>query len=315
MESWLGVEVRHLAALAAVNEERSFRGAADRLGYVQSAVSQQIAHLERLVGVRLVERARGHSRVELSKAGLLLLQHAEQILSQLGAAASDLQALADGGAATLRVGMYESLATRLLPRALTRLGASGSEVRVETAEAICDAPLFGRVESGELDAAFAELPLAKGPFEAQELLVDPLVLLVQADSPLARRGSRPELADLTELPFVVDPTWRMFERVEAEFGAAGLRLDRRFSASTNGAVQALVGAGLGVAVLPRLAVDPDDPTTEAIEMEGVLPARTLVLYWHRQRSHGAALDSFRAAVAEAAGELSAPVPPASAMVA
>src|SRR5205809_289204 len=74
-ERWLGIELRHLAALEAVAEEASFNRGASRLGYTQSAISQQIAALERAVGQRLIERPGGPSRVALTPAGHLLLRH------------------------------------------------------------------------------------------------------------------------------------------------------------------------------------------------------------------------------------------------
>ena len=80
-DGWLGVEVRHLAALRAVAQEGSFGGAALALGYTQSAVSQQIATLERAVGERLVERPGGPRRVSLTEAGVVLLRHAERIVA------------------------------------------------------------------------------------------------------------------------------------------------------------------------------------------------------------------------------------------
>src|SRR5262245_22870931 len=92
---WLGIELRHLAALLAVADEASFNRAADQLGYTQSAISQQIAALERIVGQRLVDRGtRGH-RIKPTEAGRILLRHARSILGELSAAHADLEAYAE----------------------------------------------------------------------------------------------------------------------------------------------------------------------------------------------------------------------------
>src|SRR2546423_7882673 len=100
-DQWLGVELRHLAALEAVAEEGSFGRAAQRLGYTQSAVSQQIAQLEKVVGAKLVERPGGPRAVSLTDAGRLLLRHADAIVARLAAAQADMRALQAGEAGSL----------------------------------------------------------------------------------------------------------------------------------------------------------------------------------------------------------------------
>ena len=92
-DHWLGVELRHLAALEAVDAEGSFGRAAIKLGYTQSAISQQIATLERIVGERLVERPGGPRPVALTEAGRMLLRHAKAIMARLQAAQADLKRL------------------------------------------------------------------------------------------------------------------------------------------------------------------------------------------------------------------------------
>ena len=114
-DRWLGVELRHLAALQAVAEEGSFGRAATRLGYTQSAVSQQIATLERLVGVRLVERPGGPRPVSITEAGTVLLRHADGIVARLRAAQADLAALQ-----TARPARCASAPTRAWARASCR---------------------------------------------------------------------------------------------------------------------------------------------------------------------------------------------------
>src|ERR1700679_4127902 len=86
LDRWLGVELRHFAALDAVETEGSFGRAAVKLGYTQSAISQQIATLERIVGEQLIERPGGSRPVSLTEAGRLLLRHARAIVARLQAA-------------------------------------------------------------------------------------------------------------------------------------------------------------------------------------------------------------------------------------
>ena len=111
----VGVEARHLAALQAVAEEHSFSRAAERLGYAQSAVSQQIAALERAVGLKLVERPGGPRPVSLTEAGEVVLRHADRLLARLGALRADLDQLVAGESGTIRVGTFQSAGARILP--------------------------------------------------------------------------------------------------------------------------------------------------------------------------------------------------------
>src|SRR2546423_13165818 len=120
-DNWLGVELRHFAALQAVASEGSFGRAAERLGYTQSAISQQIQTLEKIVGEKLVERPGGPRPVSLTEAGHLLLSHAESIVARLQAAQADLHALRSGEAGVLRVGTCPSCRAGLVPRSLRPL--------------------------------------------------------------------------------------------------------------------------------------------------------------------------------------------------
>src|SRR2546421_5106584 len=172
-DSWLGVELRHFLALEAVSREGTFGKAATALGYTQSAVSQQIAALERIVGHRLVERPGGPKPVSLTEAGQLLLTHADAIAARIAAAQADLTALGEGQAGTLRVGVFQSVGQRILPELMRRYLHAWPQVRVTLTESANDEELLALVERGELDLTFSDLPLTEGPFDSVELLRDP----------------------------------------------------------------------------------------------------------------------------------------------
>src|SRR5262245_41777976 len=146
-DRWLGVEIRHLAALRAVAEEGTFGAAALKLGYAQSAISQQIAALERHVGRRLFDRPGGSRPVTLTRAGELLLEHAESIMARLAAARIDLDSLADEDVdRPIRVGAYQTVASVILPLILQELGADPGEVEFDLHESNDDTELLRPLE-------------------------------------------------------------------------------------------------------------------------------------------------------------------------
>jgi DNA-binding transcriptional LysR family regulator len=298
-DRWLGIELRHLIALEAVSRETSFGKAAISLGYTQSAVSQQIATLERIVGEKLVERPGGPRKVSLTEAGELLLRHAQAIVSRLSAAEADLDALSNGQAGSIRVGIYQSVGEHILPRLMQRFIESWPRVDVRLEEAVNDVDLLAKIESGELDLSFADLPLPEGPFEAVELLADPYVFVLSSDL---------EPPDSATLEAVVGYDLigfrgcRSLNQIEA---AAPEPLRFVFRSDHNGTVQGMVAAGFGAAIVPRLTVDADDPRIQVVELEDV-PPRMIAMAWHRDRHRSPAARAFVELAQQVSAEL-APV--------
>ena len=310
MESdrWLGVELRHFAALEAVAREGSFGRAAVSLGYTQSAISQQIQTLERLVGERLLERPGGPRAVSLTEAGRLLLRHAEAIVARLHAAQADMAALASGQGGRLRVGTFQSVGARVLPAVMRRFAAEWPHVELILTESASDEELQRLVERGELDLAFAMPPLLDGPFDSLELLADPYVLLVPAEHELAElpRASLVELGDLT---LIGNRACRSTQLAEDELTQRGVTVDVAFRSDDNGTVQGLVGAGFGAALVPLLTVNRHDERVRVLELDPEIPPRRIALAWHRDRHRSPAARAFAEVAAEVCAGVAASLTP------
>jgi DNA-binding transcriptional LysR family regulator len=280
---WLGVEVRHLAALRAVADEGTFGAAALSLGYAQSAISQQIAALERYVGHRLFDRPGGSRPVRLTRAGELLLGHAETIMSRLSAARIDLDSLGEDDCGTvLRIGAYQSVARAILPLVLQELGVDSSELEFDLRESNDDRVLLGLLETGELDVAFAELPLPEGPLEATRLLEDPYVLIVPEDHELSLLDRPTTLEELAGEPLITFKC-NSSGRITETFARTGLSPRFGPQVEDGGTLVALVHAGLGLGLVPRLAADIDGKPLVAIPVESRLAPRIVAIAWHRDR--------------------------------
>jgi DNA-binding transcriptional LysR family regulator len=301
-DRWLGVELRHLAALEAVARERSFGRAAEALGYTQSAISQQIAALERAVGERLVDRPGGPRSVSLTEAGELLRRHAEAIVARLEAARADMAALAEGQAGTLRIGTFQSVGARVLPELMRRFVVDWPRVDLQLSESPSDDELLELVERGALDLSFAMEPLAEGPFETIQLLQDPYVLVVPADSGLAARETA-RLDDLGELSLIGNRACRSTRLAESELRVRGVQPSVSIRSDDNGTVQGLVAAGVGAALVPLLAVEQLDERVRVLGLEPEIPPRRISLAWHRDRHRSPAARAFVELAAELCGEL------------
>jgi DNA-binding transcriptional LysR family regulator len=155
---------------------------------------------------------------------------------------------------------------------------------VTLTESADDRELLSLVERGELDLTFSDLPLVEGPFESVELLRDPYVLVVSATSDI----ESPSLREIAQMDLIGHKHCRTLVRVEAAFRQP---LRYVFQSDHNQTVQALVAAGVGAALVPRLTIDENDETTRIVELPKI-PPRMLAIAWHRDRYRSPAARAF-----------------------
>jgi DNA-binding transcriptional LysR family regulator len=258
----LMIDVQRLAVLREVARAGSFAGAAAALHHTPSAVSQQVAALERSVGIVLVDRStRG---VRLTEAGRLLVTTAESVHAELTVAERQLRELRDEGPPTLTVVTFPSAGEPLLAPALTPLTA-GRHVAITVVEAEPDGALAA-IREGTADLALLyhfHLPepprgwaAAAGPGTYTPLLREPFRLVVPATHPLADRP-RIDLADFADDRWIHG--WGgPAEVVDALAALAGFRPQVVCRSSDYRFMSALVGAGVGVTLLPALALPERD---------------------------------------------------------
>ncbi len=249
------LSVGRLRVLKEVAYRGSFSAAAQALSYTQSAVSQQIAALEAETGMALLER---HPRgVSLTAAGQTLVGHAEGILARLDAAEAALAAIAGLRGGQLRMASFPTAGATLMPLAIANFRASYPDVELTLAEGEPQ-DIVPRLRAGELDLALlfefaGESALDEGMTRV-ELLQDPMYLALPHDHPLAGK-SRLRLEDLADEAWVQtsrsSPCARHVVRC---CHAASFEPKVSFESDDYQTVQGLVAAGVGVALIPELAL-------------------------------------------------------------
>ena len=245
--AWAGLEMRHLLALMAVVETGTFSKAAEQLGYTQSAVSQQVATLERMVSTPLFERPGGPRPVRLTAAGEMLLTHARAVLARVSSAATDLRALASGEQGELRVGTLPSVGTKILPRLLGTFRAEWPGIQIVLRESRDSAELLHAVEAGDIDVTFIDIgPYETGPLEVRPLLDDPMVFLAPAGAPEAGQPTV-SIADIAHLPMIGTRNIGCRQIVDAAFRQAPGSPRYVFRSDDHPTIQGLIGSGMAYA--------------------------------------------------------------------
>jgi DNA-binding transcriptional LysR family regulator len=251
----LVLDLRRLRVLAEIAERGSLSAAADALGYTASAVSQQLAALEREAGVELVDRhARGTT---LTDAGEMLLIHARRLLAGEQAARSELMAFASGERGRLRKGWFTTAGAALMPFALATFLREYSGVELVLSE--CDPDQAAQaLRAGELDLALIyqfELDEDPAPDLSQTMLItDRAYIGVPANNRLAGR-TRLTLSHFREEPWVQGVREGVtLTALPTACRAAGFEPLIVFRTDDHLVVQGLVAAGVGVALLPHIAI-------------------------------------------------------------
>ena len=249
------LNVARLKILREVAHRGSISAAAEGLSYTQSAVSQQVAALEAETGLALLER---HPRgVSLTAAGQTLVGHAEAILSRLDAAEEAMAAIAGLRGGRLRMASFPTAGATLMPRAIARFRSLHPEVELSLAEGEPQ-DVAPRLRGGELDLAllfeFEGETLEGERMTRAELLEDPMFLALPRAHRLATR-ERLRLGDLSREAWVQtsqeSPCARHVVRC---CHAAGFEPNVAFESDDYQTVQGLVAAGVGVALIPRMAL-------------------------------------------------------------
>jgi len=296
--AWPGLEMRHLFALMAVVDTGTFSGAAEELGYTQSAVSQQVGALERIVGTPLFERPGGRRPVRLTTAGEVLLTHAQAVLARVSSAAADLRALASGEQGELRVGTLPSVGTKVLPRLLGTFREEWPGIEIVLRESRDCGELIRAVETGDVDVTFIDIgPYETGSLMVRPLLDDPMVFLAPAGAPEAGRRAM-SIADIAQLPLIGTRNVGCRQIIDASFRKASVLPTYVFRSDDTPTIQGLIGSGLAYSVLPLLTVDEHDPNVAVVPIRPEPPPRRLGITWHPERTPPPALQPFVEAAVE-----------------
>jgi DNA-binding transcriptional LysR family regulator len=295
------LSLQRLRMLRELHRRGTVTAAAAALHYTASAVSQQLAQLERDVGARLFERL--GRRVQLTELGLVLTEHAEEIIGSVERATLALEEAQEGVSARLTAGVWASVASGLLPAALTALGAEHPGIQVRTKE-LAPEDTEGAVRDGALDFSFvidySNYPMSWDPALARVVIaVERLHAAVPAGAVPSATLSLPGLA---EHPWILAGPRSHFGRaVRIACQRSGFEPKINHEVGEQATALAMVAAGLGVTLVSDLGLSLCPPGVDIVSLtEPVM--RTVSIAYRMKAARRPSLELVIEAVRAAAAE-------------
>jgi len=260
------MELRQLRYALAVARHANFTRAAEEVSIAQPALSQQIATLERHLGVRLFDRT--NRRVRLTDAGRAFISRAERMIADAEALAEEMTAYAGGLRGRVVAGTNQSVSEYLLPKQLGAFHARYPGIEIALREGIKE-DVLSWLNEGSIDLFIGDLreaPIAASEFTAEHLYEDEVALAVAPDHPLAHRGSI-TFGELRDERFIM---WgagaAMTERVKTLAYEAGFTPCVAFESVDSLTIRALVAERLGIALFPRTLGNTPGPNVALVSL-------------------------------------------------
>jgi DNA-binding transcriptional LysR family regulator len=308
------LDVKQLKVLKAVAEHGSFSAAAEALSYTQPAISQQVAALEKHAGTTLVDRtSRG---VRLTEAGHALVDHAEVVLARLAAAEAELEAMAGVRGGRVRLASFPTAGASVLPPAVALFTERHPEVELSFVEREPEeAAQMLRAAELELALVFEYTQLDQREFdrlyegiELHHLLDDPLYLALPQGHPMARRPR-------VHLRAFAEETWIQECRAHGLCGglhrsacvAAGFEPKVGFQSDDYNVVQGLIASGVGISLLPSLALTNVREDIVVRSLGSNAPARRIAAATLAGRYRSPATDAMLGILKEVAARFELPL--------
>jgi LysR family hydrogen peroxide-inducible transcriptional activator len=289
------MDLKQLKALVAIADHGSFSAAAVALQTVQSNVSARVAHLERELGVQLVDRAAGG----LTEEGVAVVERARRVAAELDALVADVAALRGEVAGTVRLSMIGTTARWLAPLLLDRLASEHPRVRLVIGEGT-SATLEPQLINGGIDAAVVNLPQASSEVYEHPLFDEDLLLVVPASHPVADR-SQLTLRDLAGVPLLLPALGTRFrDEIDEAARRGGVNLTPKAELDGVRLIASLTRRGFGPAILPATGAAEFGDGFRRIPVSGLPPRTVGVITRRRSRPSAparAALDVLEEVVA------------------